>query len=549
MNAYNSPDEEDIDWSGQDAAVAAGAPKSKLQDAIASVAVQPDEDRGAALDSLASEGDAQSNPIDWQAPQGLSGAVAVKDSAPPMVDAAAPQKAAPDHMADRLAALSALGDGEETGLRDASKRDRERADQRQMSEFLANSLTGKQSRILDAGPSDLDTERLIQGSRDKRAALAEKAAGNPALDQSLIDQRRGTIERDKAISENQRDDLKRKNAKDVADVADKEAKRSESAARLTEERAEVAALVRALPATELGKHYKLKPEDLAGVTTRAGFDKYLDELKGGWSPAKAVAKGGGTGKSALVVNEGELAKIPAGQRNTVATIIRGDADLPTRSDPASRQIRDWVMQVDPNYSKPKAQAYGALYKGLTSGNESKQVNAVNVAIGHLANIEDVFPPNTDSQAWNKIKNGGLNALGSAATARFDVLAQSLAGELTGAYGVMSEHEVESYKQQLANSKSPEQLKAITSQFRHNLRAKLSAMEQQWTNLAPKGSKFQFLTPEAQAAMDRDAAEHSKPATAPTAPRPMAPGSIRIKRNGKPGTIPEAEFDPATDVRL
>ncbi len=146
-----------------------------------------------------------------------------------MVDAPAPedQKAPPPAPmvakhddSDHLAALNAIlgdGSGEESAIRDAADRDRTRADQRQMSEYIAAAGRRQPARDLGGGPSDVSTEQLIQRGREKRAAALQKAqektTGNE--DPSLQAWRQAEAEAARQRSARDAGELKRKTDEDT----------------------------------------------------------------------------------------------------------------------------------------------------------------------------------------------------------------------------------------------------------------------------------------------------------------------------------------------
>lgn len=192
----------------------------------------------------------------------------------------------------------------------------------------------------------------------------------------------------------------------------------------------------------------------------------------------------------------------------VKAIIEGRQTPPAsfaQKTPYWQDVMQKVYSLDPEFNEQRAQ----LRKGYTVGQQSKEINAINTAMGHVGVLGDAIDAlnNSDVRVLNKIANRLGLETGSTPAAVFKTIVHRVGPELSKAYlgagGSAGERGADE-KDFDENLPGPT-LKAnvgITSQL---LRSKIGALENQWDeNKAPSMKSFedQFISKEAKTQLDK-----------------------------------------------
>jgi hypothetical protein len=228
---------------------------------------------------------------------------------------------------------------------------------------------------------------------------------------------------------------------------------------------------------------------------------------GGFGPNVGGGAGSGAG-GAKTVND-----VPANLRGQVQQILdyRGSMPPMGRNNPVNNAIRQWVTTLDPTYDETTFPARNKILNSYTSGPESKSINAINTALGHLGELKDA----ADAVSQNNIpllhslasKVGA--AVGQDATSTYKLILHRVSPELTAAYvqGGGGEGERGANEGDFDLSKGASQINSNLSESAKLLRSKISSQENQWnTTFKPtqEKDKFEnrFITPQAKATLDK-----------------------------------------------
>jgi hypothetical protein len=209
------------------------------------------------------------------------------------------------------------------------------------------------------------------------------------------------------------------------------------------------------------------------------------------------------------------------------------------------EIMGAIAQKYPDFDQTNYTAKAALIKGYTSGSQSKEINAINTAMGHLKNLDDAIDAlhNGNATALNKIgAYYNINLGGKTAEAAFKLIADKVGSEVSGAYipgggGVQErianreDYNVNLPPQTLHNNA------AVTTEM---LRSKIGALENQYKNTVGRDDfAKRFISPAAQAALDKFAQRGGSKTNIP----PAASGMINVKMSdGRTGTIKATSKD-------
>lgn len=197
---------------------------------------------------------------------------------------------------------------------------------------------------------------------------------------------------------------------------------------------------------------------------------------------------------------------PAAQASAQA-ILEGRMDTPgsfALKTPYWQSVMGEVFRQDPGWNEQRAQ----LRKAYTVGSQSKEINAINTALGHLGTLND---------AVGALNNGNVQALNNIATqmgvqagkdnvTTFNTIVNRVGPEVAKAYvgAGGSAGERGTTEKDFSSSMSPQQLKSNIGVTADLLRSKISSLENQWNQNAPAGQDFQtrFMMPGAKQALDR-----------------------------------------------
>jgi hypothetical protein len=199
---------------------------------------------------------------------------------------------------------------------------------------------------------------------------------------------------------------------------------------------------------------------------------------------------------------------------TVKAIIEGRQDPPAsfaQKSPYWQDVMQKVYAIDPGFNQQRAQ----LRKAYTVGPPSKEINAINTAMGHVGVLGDAIDAlnNGDVKVLNSIANKLGVQVGKDNVTTFNTIVHRVGPELSKAYigagGSAGERGTD--EKDFDPSLGPQQLKSNVAITAKLLRSKIGALENQWDqNKAPSMKSFgeQFITPEAKQQLDKWSPESS-----------------------------------------
>lgn len=166
------------------------------------------------------------------------------------------------------------------------------------------------------------------------------------------------------------------------------------------------------------------------------------------------------------------------------------------------EIIGLVSQKYPDFDQTNYEAKQKALVGFTSGPQSKQINATNVALSHAGVAADAIGNlnNTDMKVWNRLANAVGVQVGQTPKTTFQAIIHKLGPELAQAYiaGGGGEAERQGILKDFDPSLSPEQLRSNLSTVVNLLRPNIDTLKQQYANTVGRNDFEQrFLTPEAQ----------------------------------------------------
>ena len=215
-----------------------------------------------------------------------------------------------------------------------------------------------------------------------------------------------------------------------------------------------------------------------------------------------------------------------------------------KADPAMLQrmmmkhpeILGAITQKYPDFDQTDYVAKNALMKGYTSGQQSKEINAINTAMGHVGALDAAIDAlkNGNTTLLNKIgRIYNINVAGKTPEAAFKLIVNRVGPELSSAYIPGGGGE----KERIANQEDFNV--DLPGQTLHNnaavtvdlLRSKIGALENQYKNTVKRDDfAKRFITPAAQAALDRFAQKGGAGSSGITVTAP----------NGKTYTFPDQD---------
>lgn len=172
------------------------------------------------------------------------------------------------------------------------------------------------------------------------------------------------------------------------------------------------------------------------------------------------------------------------------------------------EILGMVNQKYPDWDQTTYTAKNALIKGYTSGTQSKEINAINTAMGHVKVMDDAVDAlnNGNIVALNKIGNSlGINLTGQTAPAAFRLIVHRVGPEIASSYIPGGGGEGE----RIADAKDFDE--SLPAQTLHNnaaitvklLRSKVGSLENQYKNTVGRDDfNKRFITPEANASFQK-----------------------------------------------
>jgi hypothetical protein len=196
-----------------------------------------------------------------------------------------------------------------------------------------------------------------------------------------------------------------------------------------------------------------------------------------------------------------------------------------------------INQKYPDWDQVDYNAKNDLMRKYTSGTPSKEINAINTALGHIGVLGDAVAAldNNNIPVLNKIANAVGVQLGETPVTTFNTIVHRVGPELAAAYiqGGGTSGERGTDEKDFDPSKGTKQLYSNVGITAKLLRSKIGSLENQYKNTVKRDDFTQrFITPEAQHTLDRFSPQSS---SGPAA------GSFAVTTpNGKTYTFPSQQ---------
>lgn len=166
-----------------------------------------------------------------------------------------------------------------------------------------------------------------------------------------------------------------------------------------------------------------------------------------------------------------------------------------------------INQKYPDWDQTTYQAKAKLVTDYTSGVHSKEINAINTTMGHVAELGDAIDAlkNGDLKILNAIGNKLQIETGGTPAATLALIARRVAPEIATVYTPSGGGQTERIadEKDFDSSLGPDILKANVSKTVDLLRSKIGALESQYKNTVGRDDFEQrFITPQAKGALQK-----------------------------------------------
>ena len=174
--------------------------------------------------------------------------------------------------------------------------------------------------------------------------------------------------------------------------------------------------------------------------------------------------------------------------------------------PVGASIMKQVMQLNPQYNAQNYASSQKAYNAFSSGTQSNTVRSMNVGIEHLQTLMPLIDAlqNGNVQAVNQISNAYKAQFGGTAPTNFEaakaIVSDEVVKAIVGSQNALGDRD--ELKRQLANAKTPEQLKGVVSTWVNLMGGQLKGLKQQYTSGTMRNDfDEKWLTPNARAALE------------------------------------------------
>lgn len=272
-----------------------------------------------------------------------------------------------------------------------------------------------------------------------------------------------------------------------------------------------------------GTHTSTQSDNLGittSTTTAPGLNRGAAPVNPA-SPQQGAARPGtqapSTGKTmspAQAINAGVhgddfLNTLSPSIRNTVKRIgdYRDDESMLTRITTKHPEVLSYISQYAPDFDRTNYDAKRKLMIDYTSGTHSKEINAVNTAMGHVAELGDAIDAlkNGDIKFINSIANKLQIQTGGTAAATVALIARRVAPEIATVYTPTGGGQTERIadEKDFDFSLGADILKTNISKTVDLLRSKIGALESQYKNTVGRDDfEKRFITPQAKGALQK-----------------------------------------------
>lgn len=205
-----------------------------------------------------------------------------------------------------------------------------------------------------------------------------------------------------------------------------------------------------------------------------------------------------------------LATLPGELAGQVKALAEGRMQFPSGFALKSPQIQGllaMVSQYDPTFDAVNYGARAATRKNFTSGSAATSLNALNTVMGHLDELDKAATAlnNTSIPIVNTVVNAAQKATGDPRVNQFNVTKNAVVSELERAYRGTggSEGDLRRMSDELNSSASPDQFRAVATQYVNLLKSKMDALGDQYNKgMGTTKDGLELLNPKAQATFNR-----------------------------------------------
>lgn len=232
-------------------------------------------------------------------------------------------------------------------------------------------------------------------------------------------------------------------------------------------------------------------------------------LFGGGAMAPNGQQVGNTGNNAS--GEAFLQTLSPAAANMVKAITEGRQPMPSGfilKTPFGQQLMAAVNKYDPTFDFVNANARMNTRKSFTSGADAQNIAALNTAMAHVNTLSGAFNDlgNTPYPMLNTAKNYLGNQMGNSAiqtnTANVSTDAEAVSHELAKVFRStgMSEGEINSWKDKINTSASPDQMKATINSALDLMEGRMQALAEKYNQgMGTTKQGLELLSPQAQQA--------------------------------------------------
>lgn len=227
-----------------------------------------------------------------------------------------------------------------------------------------------------------------------------------------------------------------------------------------------------------------------GVGHEAPFDPFTATPQ---AHGAVIGAGGTTPVNAgspaqTATDEAFLKSLPQPLAIKVKMLADGTFPMPTGAalkDPGLQQAIVLAKRYDPSFEGANYATRAATQKDFTSGATSKDINSLNTAIQHVANLDKSVEGLSNFGGFltplNYVKNFAGSALGNPEISRFNVDRKRVGSEIVGAYdkGGGSVADREAAKDDFSVYGAPAANKAAISETIKLLKGKIASIEDQY----------------------------------------------------------------------
>jgi hypothetical protein len=202
------------------------------------------------------------------------------------------------------------------------------------------------------------------------------------------------------------------------------------------------------------------------------------------------------------------------------------------------EIMAQVAQKYPDFDQSTYNAKNKLIQSYTSGPHSREINAINTAMGHIKNLDDAIDAmnNGNTTLLNKIGTAyNINVGGKTPEAAFKLIVNRVGPEISSAYipGGGGEGERISNKEDFNVNLPPQTLHNNAAITVNMLRSKIGSLENQYKNTVGRDDFNQrFITPEARASLQKMSPQGGGAQHAPGAKAGLQEGATGTGSDGK-----------------